>query len=71
MTETIEVKKSSNIKQVDYDPNKLRLVVHFKNGTKYEYLGVNTAMFERLATADSMGSFFHKNIRNRYDSKKL
>lgn len=66
-----KVENSSNIEQVDYDGNTLVLTVHFKNGGKYQYAGVPPGIFEKFTEAESLGSFFHKNIRSKYDSKKL
>jgi len=57
--------QSSNIAAVGYDNIKNCLYVQFKGkDTVYEYLGVPLETYEAMMTADSIGSFYAKNIRN-------
>ena len=62
---------SSNIESVVYDGGISTLVVEFKNGSRYQYSDVPDSVFEKLATADSMGGYFHQHIRGKYDTKRL
>jgi hypothetical protein len=55
---------SSNIQSVGYDPENSTLVVQFTEGRAYEYSSVTVEVFERLATAESIGSAFNEIIRS-------
>jgi hypothetical protein len=65
--ETIE---SSNIKSLGYDPETETLEVEFNSGQIYQYEGVNGDLHQNLINAESVGSFFHSNIKG-FKSKKL
>lgn len=54
---------SSQISQIGHDPRTNTLVVVFKNGSRYKYANVTTQLFEQLRDAESVGSFFSKNIK--------
>lgn len=62
---------SSNIKSVGYDPASETLEIEFKGGAVYQYSGVPGIMHDELINADSIGSFFARNIRNEYNYKKV
>ena len=62
---------SSNIASVGYDAAQLLLEVEFKGSGVYQYPGVSPEVFRQLVEAESVGSFFAKNIRGRYQGKKL
>jgi hypothetical protein len=55
---------SSNIQSVGYDPENSVLVVQFTEGRQYEYSNVTVEVFERLATAGSIGQAFNEVIRS-------
>lgn len=61
---------SSNIASVGHDPETNTLEVEFKNGGVYQYEGVSADEHGALASADSIGSHFHKNIKSRYQGVK-
>lgn len=56
--------ESSNIAAIGHNPQTSILHVQFKGGKTYEYKNVNTELFQQLLTAESIGSFFAKNIKS-------
>lgn len=60
---------SSQMKEVEYDTETKQLIVTFTNGVKYSYEDVPKLVFKDLVEADSVGSFFIKNIKNNKDYK--
>ena len=63
---------SSTINDLTYDPKKQSLVVTFKNNNKFEYDGVPPDVYQKVATATSVGSTFDKLIKKgNYKHKKL
>ena len=59
---------SSNIAKVGYSDT---LYLLFNSGVAYKYENVPRAQYFALLKADSVGSYFHKNIRNSYLCQKL
>ena len=59
---------SSNIAKAGYSDT---LYLLFNSGVAYKYENVPKALYQALIKADSVGSFFHKNIRNSYLCHKL
>lgn len=55
---------SSNISAVRYDPVLQQLDVRFKSGGEWTYPGVDQPTFDSMLSADSVGKFFHANIRS-------
>ena len=55
--------KSSNIKAIGFNHEKLILEVEFHNNNIYQYHPVTIAGYVELMKADSVGSFFNKNIK--------
>ena len=45
------------------------LEVEFQNGRIYQYDGVPAAKHVSLLSADSVGAYFNKNIRDQYRSR--
>lgn len=58
---TTEV-KSSNIARIGYDHDKV-LVIAFHSGAIYAYYPITSEGYAKLRAADSIRSFFHKNIK--------
>jgi hypothetical protein len=58
--------KSSNLKQVGYDPLTQDLVIEFHSGTMYLYKAIPTVVHTDLMAAKSKGKFFNEVIRNRF-----
>lgn len=68
--EMVEV-TSSNISHVGYRETDQTLRVKFSSKATYEYAGVPEELVKQLMSAESVGSFFSKNIRNQWQGKKL
>ncbi len=62
---------SSNLKSIGYDCERLLLAIEFHSGGVYEYQGVPEHIYSQLMGAPSMGSFFHKFIKDRYPCSKI
>lgn len=60
--------KSSNIESVGYDDDTKTLKIKFKSGGTHHYADVDKLTYERLLSAQSIGSYFHTNIRNKFKS---
>jgi len=61
--------KSSNIKSVGYDAVKHVLEIEFTKGV-YHYLEVPRKIYRRMMASESLGKYFHTNIKGRYEFKK-
>ena len=64
---------SSNINSIGYDEESKTLEVEFYDQKVYQYSPVSREGYNLLMNADSIGSFFAKNIRNNKEitSKKV
>lgn len=63
--------ESSTIRSINYNKKTNLLIVEFKSGGKYEYTDVPQDVFDSLASAPSWGSFFHKNIKGKFNTTKI
>ena len=63
--------ESSNIKAIGYDSETKRLRVQFASGGIYEYADVAGEVADEFMNAESAGKFFHKKIRNMYETEKI
>ena len=73
--------KSSQIAAIGYHGGKLRIRFHDRTNKKtgavtsggtYDYLGVESELYEALCKAESVGSHFHAHVRNGgYDYNKV
>ena len=61
---------SKAIKQISYALEKRILLVLFQNGTMYSYWKVHVGTFQRLRNSYSIGKFYNRNIKNKYDYTK-
>jgi len=57
---------SSFISSVGYDVDKKWLVLAFKSGMVYVYIGIPHEIYARLISAESKGRFYNKVIRHHY-----
>ena len=57
---------STNLATVKYWKNTQTLRVTFHNGAVYDYAGVPADVVQDLITADSVGGYFNRNIKNTY-----
>lgn len=58
--------ESSSLRSAGYSAEERRLQVEFLSGTVYDYFGVPPAVHEALMMADSKGSFFNTEVKERY-----
>lgn len=58
--------ESEAIAEIEYDPNRRVLSVHFVDGKWYTYFEVAKPAYEAFISADSHGRFFQEHIRDRY-----
>ena len=63
--------ESSNLLEVGYDEVAEVLYITFKSGITYTYEDVPYYVYEELLSAESLGSYFHKNIRTKYVYHKV
>lgn len=55
---------SSQIKEIAFDKPRETLYVRFNNGGKvYSYTPVSLETYDKLMKADSIGKYYHANIR--------
>ena len=70
MTEYTEV-ESKTINAVAYDESERMLYIRFKGGSEYAYKDVPELIVRHLMSSESKGTFFAKNIKDCFPSKKL
>jgi hypothetical protein len=62
---------SSNLAAVGYDPVGQVLEIEFRSGGIYDYYGVPQGLYEQLMAATSLGTFFHRYIRNAFQTVRV
>ncbi len=62
---------SSDLKSVGYDPNISLLEIEFNRGGLYQYSNVPAMIYNGLMSASSHGIYFHRNIKNNYNTIRL
>jgi hypothetical protein len=63
---------SSNIAAVGYDAVQNILSIQFKGKEKvYEYHGVSLEIYEAMMIAESIGSFYARNIKNVFKGEPM
>lgn len=62
---------SSNLQSVGYDSSQNRLEIEFHGGRVYQYTGVPESIYRGLMNAKSHGTYFHRNIKNRYPYSQI
>ena len=60
---------SSNINSIGFDEQTLTLEIEFYNLKVYQYSPITREGYNQLMNADSINSYFSKNIRNNPDIK--
>lgn len=63
--------KSSNLASVGYDSSARTLEIEFYRGGIYQYSNVPQTVYLQLMKAESLGKFFHVNIKGVYAYKKI
>ena len=54
---------SSNIARIAFDEETASILVQFKDGGQYAYDDCTSRLYEQFKNADSVGKFFHRNIK--------
>jgi hypothetical protein len=62
---------SSAIRSLFYDSAKSELWVTFVTGRRYVYSEVPSDVFDAFKTAESRGTFFNQEIRDRYAYREM
>ena len=68
---SVKVEKSSNITHATYDTSSKELIIEFAKNSKYKYFKVPRKKFKELIEAESIGGYFHANIKDKFKYKKL
>ena len=63
--------RSSNIRSVGYEANVQGLELEFRSGGIYRYAGVPEKIYSNLMRAESKGSYFHNQIKDRYPFTRM
>lgn len=71
MARVVKITDSSNINTVTYFRDTEGLIVKFSQGGTYAYEGIKPEIFGEFVSADSVGVYFARNIRDRFDSVKV
>ncbi|OLR89966.1 KTSC domain-containing protein [Actinokineospora bangkokensis] len=62
---------STVIASIAYDATTGTLEVEFHSGRVYRYLDVPKQLYWRFASADSCGTFFNEEVRDRFTEEKV
>lgn len=62
---------SSVIMFVEYKHDKKTLIVHFNNGSIYNYKNVSYKVYSKFLNSKSKGRFFLSNVKNKYKISKV
>ena len=63
--------RSRDIAVVGYDPDQAVLEITFRQGGVYQYAGVPLEIHRDLIGAASHGTYFNRNIKEKYSCIKL
>lgn len=63
--------RPSHISAHSYDPGKRELTITFRNGRTYRYTDVPADRARGLETANSKGTYFHSQIRDRHPGTEI
>lgn len=67
----LTVPDSSNVAAIGYDLSAGTLRVQFKGGREHDYKGVTPLEFAQLASADSLGAWFARNVRDVHPNTRV
>lgn len=62
---------SGNLKAVGYDPATQTMDVQFASTRVYRYSGVPPEVHKEMVEAESVGSYFSRNVRNKFPGVDL
>lgn len=63
--------KSSQIAAFGYDAGKQTLAIRFNSGGLYHYSNVPSEVFDQMQQAESVGSFFYRNVKGKFEYQRL
>jgi hypothetical protein len=63
--------KSTRISSAEYDLENWELTLSFVKGGNYRYREVPPETWEAMVEAESVGKFFNKEIRSKFDYQKI
>jgi hypothetical protein len=63
--------ESSHIQEIGYEPTEAILEMEFKGGSVYQYYDVPQYEYDNLMSAESKGSYAHKNIYKNYRCQRI
>lgn len=66
-----ELPHSSSIQCCEYDEATKDMHITFATGGRHKFSSVDKETYDGLHKAKSPGSYFHQNIRRKYDSVKV
>jgi len=62
---------STTFSKIGYDPASQELTVVFRDGGEtYTYSGIPAVLFEDMRSAESVGSFYHANIKGKFSETR-
>lgn len=70
-TKILNEVQSSNLVRTEYDTETQKLIVEFKNGSKYEYDQVPHSTYTKFRMSESQGKFFNTEISKKFNYKKV
>lgn len=62
---------SSNINSIGYDEETQILEIEFNHGWIYQYFWVSESEYNGIMNAWSIGTYFHDNIKDKYNYSKV
>ncbi|NQU99157.1 MAG: KTSC domain-containing protein [Parcubacteria group bacterium] len=63
--------QSSNINSVGYDEESQTLEIKFRSGGTYQYYGVPKSLYIDFINASSIGRYFYRNIKGKFNYRKM
>ncbi len=63
--------ESSNIRSIGYDNNRQTLEIEFYSGAVFQYFDVSEEIYQAVISSESVGRYFHENIKSNYSYTSL
>ena len=67
----IDASQSTSIARFGYDEASRALLIEYKNGHEYRYLGVPDSIFEDMKSAPSKGQFVNQSVKGTYPYEEV
>lgn len=71
MIHTETFPQSTSVKQLRYDEEARTLTITYNTGANYEYADVPFSIFHNAVLADSVGTYVAKEIKGKFEFKKV